>query len=141
MPLIRLSAHDSDAEGPNSKLSFNLKGGQQAQGGGGGTKYQLSPDQGILTAAAGATWRSGTVEYLEVSVSDAGRPQLTSAGLVEVTVDGGPAVSLRFERDLYTAELDENPESGRDVAQVGSLLNLARHMFLRQNLTSKSHDG
>ena len=33
-------------------------------------------------------------------------------------VDGGPPVSLSFERDLYTAEVSENPESGRDVTQV-----------------------
>ena len=123
MPLIRLSAHDSDAEGPNSKLSFNLKGGQQAQGGGGvGTKYQLSPDQGILTVLGSAEdwpgWVSGSVEYLEVTVADAGRPARTSTGLIEVLVDGGPEVSLSFDRDLYTAEVEENLDSGSDVAQV-----------------------
>ena len=121
MPLIRLSAHDSDAEGPNSKLSFNLKGGQQAQGGGGGTKYQLSPDQGILTVLGSAEdwrWVSGSVEYLEVTVADAGRPAQTSTGLIEVLVDGGPEVSLSFDRDLYTAEVEENLDSGSDVAQV-----------------------
>ena len=123
MPLIRLSAHDSDAKGPNSKLSFNLKGGQQAQGGGGWTKYQLSPDQGILTVLGSAEadwtgWVSGSVEYLEVTVADAGRPARTSTGLIEVLVDGGPEVSLSFDRDLYTAEVEENLDSGSDVAQV-----------------------
>ena len=96
-----------------------------------------------MTATAGAVWRPGTVEYLEVSVSDAGRPSLTSTGLVEVTVDGGPVVGLSFERDLYTAELDENPESGRDVAQVRHILILTFicsviHIHLQGALQARS---
>ena len=79
----------------------------------------MSPDQGILTlGSAEDLWVSGSVEYLEVTVADAGRPARTSTGLIEVLVDGGPEVSLRFDRDLYTAEVEENLDSGSDVAQV-----------------------
>ena len=81
VPLLRLSATDNDQPGsPNSKLTYSLVDA--------GSKYQLSPDQGILTASPGATWTAGTVEYVTVTVSDAGVPARTSTGLIEVsTVD------------------------------------------------------
>ena len=110
VPLLRLSASDRD-NGPRAQLSYNLINKR--------SKYQLSPDQGILTVGGqDSLWEPGTVEYLEVTVSDAGRPPKSSTGLIEVVIEGGPAIKLSFDKDLYTAEIFENPASGTDVAEV-----------------------
>ena len=131
VPLLRLSAHDNDI-GPHSQLSYNLVRADQRN------RYQLSPDQGILTIVSTSSeesierWQPGTVELLEVTVSDAGRPARSSTGLIEVTIEGGPAVSLSFERDVYHAELQENPESGTDIS--GCPVKAVRSDGRRQNV-------
>ena len=86
VPLLRLSAHDNDI-GPHAQLSYNLVRADQR------SRYQLSPDQGILTIVASSAeesrerWQPGTIELLEVIVSDAGRPARSSTGLIEVTIE------------------------------------------------------
>ena len=131
VPLLRLSAHDNDI-GPHAQLSYNLVRADQRN------RYQLSPDQGILTIVASSSdqsierWQPGTVELLEVTVSDAGRPARSSTGLIEVTIEGGPAVRLAFERDIYHAEIHENPESGTDIS--GCPVKAVRSDGRRQNV-------
>jgi protocadherin-16/23 len=78
------------------------------------------------------------VETLEVAVSDAGSPPRSSTGLVEITIEGGPAVSLSFQEDVYRASVAENPLSGQDLTQVRAVRSDGRrqrviYTFLRGN--------
>ena len=71
-------------------------------------------------------------------MSDAGRPPRSSTGLVEVLIEGGPAIALTFQQDTYHAELSENPGSGEDVAKVHAVRSDGRrqnviYTFLRGN--------
>ena len=111
IPLLRLSASDPDI-GPNGQLAYNIVRPEQRE------KFQLSPEEGLLTVATDVTWEPGTVETLEVAVSDAGSPPRSSTGLVEITIEGGPAVTLAFQERVYRASVRENPPSGQDVTQV-----------------------
>ena len=111
IPLLRLSASDPDI-GPNGQLAYNIGRPEQRE------KFQLSPEEGLLTVATDVTWEPGTVETLEVAVSDAGSPPRSSTGLVEITIEGGPAVTLAFQERVYRASVRENPPSGQDVTQV-----------------------
>ena len=133
VPLLRLSATDPDL-GAHSQLTYNLIRPEQR------AKFELSANEGILTVnnADDINWEPGTVERLEVAVSDAGRPPRLSTGLVEVYIEGGPAVTLSFQQDTYHAEVLENPSSGEDVAKVHAVRSDGRrqrviYTFLRGN--------
>ena len=132
-PLLRLSATDPDL-GAHSQLTYNLIRPEQR------AKFELSANEGILTVnnEADINWEPGTVERLEVAVSDAGRPPRLSTGLVEVYIEGGPAVTLSFQQDTYHAEVLENPSSGEDLAKVHAVRSDGRrqrviYTFLRGN--------
>ena len=111
IPLLRLYASDPDI-GPNGQLAYNILRPEQRE------KFQLSPEEGLLTLATDVTWEPGKVETLEVAVSDAGSPPRSSTGLVEITIEGGPAVTLAFQERVYKASVRENPPSGHDLTQV-----------------------
>jgi protocadherin-16/23 len=131
VPMLRLSASDPDL-GAHSQLTFKLVRPEQR------ALFELSATEGLLTIKDQVTWSPGTIQTLEVSVSDAGRPPRSSTGLVEVFIEGGPAVTLTFQQDTYHTELTENPISGEDVAQVRSVRSDGRrqrviYTFLRGN--------
>ncbi len=110
--LLRLSAHDPDS-GPNGHLTYNIVRPEQRE------RFHLSPEEGLLTLASEEiNWEPGTVERIEVAVSDAGSPPKSSTGLVEILIEGGPPVSLKFQKDNYPATLMENPLSGSDIIEV-----------------------
>ena len=132
VPLLRLSATDPDL-GAHSQLTYNLVRPEQR------ALFELSASEGILTIQNGdVSWEPGTIQTLEVSVSDAGRPPRSSTGLVEVLIEGGPAVSLTFQQQTYHAEVAENPNSGEDVTKVHAVRSDGRrqrviYTFLRGN--------
>ena len=122
IPLLRLSAADPDI-GPNGQLAYNIVRPEQR------AKFELSPEEGLLTVATDVAWEPGTVETLEVAVSDAGSPPRSSTGLVEITVEGGPAVTLAFQERVYRAAVRENPPSGHDLTQVSGKLILPKVLY------------
>lgn len=132
VPLLRLSASDPDL-GANSQLAYNLIRPDQRE------KFELSPSEGVLSVINGdISWEPGTIQRLEITVSDAGRPPKSSTGLVEVFIEGGPAITLTFQQATYHAELVENPTSGEDVAKVHAVRSDGRrqrviYTFLRGN--------
>ncbi len=132
VPLLRLSALDPDA-GPNGHLTYNIVRPEQRE------RFHLSPEEGLLTVASSdIAWEPGTVETLEVAVSDAGSPPRSSTGLVQILIEGGPAVALTFQQESYHAVLAENPLSGTDVLQVRAVRSDGRrqrviYSFLRGN--------
>ena len=74
VPLLRLSASDPDL-GAHSQLTYNLIRPEQR------ALFELSASEGILTIINGDTsWEPGTIQRLEVTVSDAGRPPRSSTG-------------------------------------------------------------
>lgn len=82
VPLLRLSASDPDL-GAHSQLTYNLVRPEQR------ALFELSASEGILTIQNGdVSWEPGTIQTLEVTVSDAGRPPKSSTGLVEVFIEG-----------------------------------------------------
>ena len=130
--LLKLTALDPDI-GPNGQLAYNLVRPEQRN------RFHLSPEEGILAVASTEiAWEPGTVETLEVAVSDAGNPPRSSTGLIEIKIEGGPAINLEFEEELYSAEIQENPQSGQDVTQVKAVRSDGRrqrviYTFLRGN--------
>ncbi len=135
VPLMRLLALDPDA-GPNGHLTYNIVEPGQRE------RFHLSPEEGLLTVASSSSgdvaWEPGTIETLEVAVSDAGSPPRSSTGLVQILIEGGPAVSLKFQQASYEETVPENPLSGRDVMQVRAVRSDGRrqrviYSFLRGN--------
>ena len=133
VPLLRLSAGDPDL-GAHGQLTFNLVRPEQR------ALFELSATEGLLTVKSSdaSLWEPGTIQTLEVSVSDAGRPPRSSTGLIEVSIEGGPATKLTFQQDTYHTELLENPLSGADVAKVRAVRSDGRrqrviYTFLRGN--------
>lgn len=132
IPLLRLVAFDPDI-GPNGQLTYDIVRPDQRQ------LFELSPEAGILTVAApDITWEPGTVEMLEIAVSDAGSPPKSSTGLVQIKIEGGPAIMLQFQEQVYKVKLEENTPVGTDVTQVKALRSDGRRQrvvynFLRGN--------
>ncbi|TRY73630.1 hypothetical protein TCAL_01930 [Tigriopus californicus] len=132
IPLLRLVAFDPDT-GPNGQLTYDIVRPDQRQ------LFELSPEAGILTVAApDIAWEPGTVEMLEIAVSDAGSPPKSSTGLVEIKIEGGPAIMLQFQEQVYKVTLTENTPVGTDVTQVKALRSDGRRQrvvynFLRGN--------
>lgn len=136
VPLLRLTATDED-HGPNGQLSFGLVRADQR------SKFQLSPDHGILTVASSSSsssWTPGTMELLEVTVSDAGSPPRTSTGLIQVSVDGPALVEgrLGFDQEVYYAEIPENLVNGSVVAEVKAVRTDGRRQDVAYSLVKKS---
>ena len=135
VPLVRLSASDPDL-GAHSQLTYNLIRPEQR------ALFELSPSEGILTIINGdTTWEPGTIQRLEVTVSDAGRPPRSSTGLVEVSIEGGPAVTLTFQQETYHAELSENPTSGEDVTKVHAVRSDGRRQSVVYTFLRGNEDG
>ncbi|XP_040569949.1 protein dachsous [Lepeophtheirus salmonis] len=109
-PLLKVLAFDPDL-GSNGDVFFTLT--NESSG-----IFELSPKEGILTIANDKDWTSGSIHNLDVIASDKGVPPKTSKGLIEISVNGGPQVTLSFQKSIYKVELHENPSSGRDVTQV-----------------------
>ena len=134
-PLVRLSASDADL-GAHSQLTYNLIRPEQR------ALFELSPTDGVLSVIKGdIKWEPGTIQRLEVTVSDAGRPPRSSTGLVEVSIEGGPAITLGFQQETYHAELIENPASGDDVAKVHAVRSDGRRQSVVYTFLRGNEDG
>ncbi|QQP39390.1 Uncharacterized protein FKW44_020261, partial [Caligus rogercresseyi] len=133
-PLLKLSAFDPDS-GLNGELRYELSENK------GGGLFELSPEEGILTIASETEWESGSVLNLEVNVSDKGTPPMSSKGLVEIRVDGGPSVRLSFQKNVYIVELSENPSSGVDVTQVQAVRSDGRKQRVIYSFHRGNEDG
>ena len=111
--LLRVTAEDQD-DGTNAEIVFSFVNEPFS------SKFRISPNTGIVTAASGLVMESGKLFHLEVLARDKGNPPQSATGLIEIKVGDSPegAATLRFQNSSYVVHLPENAPTGTDVVQV-----------------------
>jgi protocadherin-16/23 len=111
--LLRVTAEDQD-DGTNAEIVFSFVNEPFS------SKFRISPNTGIVTAASGLAMESGKLFHLEVLARDKGNPPQSATGLIEIKVGDSPegAATLRFQNSSYMVHLPENAPTGTEVVQV-----------------------